>query len=190
MPVRKTSREEILVKALQVFRQKGYHATSLKDLSMACGVEKAHFYYYFEGGKEQIMAEVLESVLLYFQERVIPIAYDQSLLPPERLDNMLGKLGRMLGSGTGGCIMGNTTLECAALADPPVFLDIARAYFEMLQQALQDLLQNEYPPETAHQYAEQMIQEIEGSLLLMQLYQDPQYLERALQRAAQRMPNP
>jgi len=45
---------EILVHATQVFREKGYEAASMRDLSRATGMSLAGLYYYFES-KERLL---------------------------------------------------------------------------------------------------------------------------------------
>ena len=37
---------EILAAAARLFREKGYHATSMQDLAEAVGMQRGSFYYY------------------------------------------------------------------------------------------------------------------------------------------------
>ena len=53
MSQRKTSREDQLLQvATRLFREKGYHNTSMQDLADAFGVQKASLYYYIESKEE------------------------------------------------------------------------------------------------------------------------------------------
>src|SRR5690606_18941267 len=52
MAIRKTDRDKVIDCALRLFREKGYHATSMADISEACGLLKGSIYHYFPGKKE------------------------------------------------------------------------------------------------------------------------------------------
>lgn len=51
--------DKILEKAGQLFREKGYATTSMKQIAEASGCTNAALYYYFEGGKRHILHEVI-----------------------------------------------------------------------------------------------------------------------------------
>ncbi|RMG56008.1 MAG: TetR/AcrR family transcriptional regulator [Bacteroidetes bacterium] len=181
MPLQKTSREEILVKAMRVFRLQGYHHSSMADLARACGVQKAHMYYYFEN-KEALMRAVLEAVLSYAEARVFPLAYEDERSPEARIEDIIGQLRRLLAMDQGGCLMANTALEVSHLQPAPDFLAVVRAFFEQLLDALTHLLKHILPPEAAQSQAETQVAALEGALLLSQVYEDPAYFERGLER--------
>lgn len=181
MPTKKTSRESIIIQALQVFRKQGYHNTSIKDLSEACGIQKAHFYYYFKN-KEGIMNEILRTVNEYFEYKVLPYAYDDTLSVEEQIEKICGKIYRALRNEQGGCIMANTVLEVARLEKKPVFLEQTKIFFQQLTEAFSNIFQRIYDDQTALYLAEKIIQDIEGGLILMQVYQDEKYFLNALHR--------
>ncbi len=54
----------ILQKAGELFAQQGYTATSNKQIAKAAGCTTAALYYYFEGGKSQLLREVIRSYAL------------------------------------------------------------------------------------------------------------------------------
>jgi len=60
-PARKSvvSRREILDAAAGLFHQKGYYATTLRDIASAVGMKAGSVYYHFDS-KEQILEEVLD----------------------------------------------------------------------------------------------------------------------------------
>ena len=53
-------REEILEAASRLFTDQGYAATSTREIADEVGIRQASLYYHFEGGKGQILAELLE----------------------------------------------------------------------------------------------------------------------------------
>ena len=52
-------KELILTKAAELFAEKGYYGLGLSELLARCGIPKGSFYYYFPGGKIQLIQEVL-----------------------------------------------------------------------------------------------------------------------------------
>ncbi len=58
----KAQQNEILEKARELFWEKGYQGTSLKDIADACGFENTNVYYYYKN-KEEILFEALRSEL-------------------------------------------------------------------------------------------------------------------------------
>ncbi len=59
--------EMIIEKASQLFSEQGYAATSIKQIAKASGCTNAALYYYFDGGKEHILHEVIRHTA---QERI------------------------------------------------------------------------------------------------------------------------
>lgn len=60
-------REHILVTALDLFREKGYDATSLQEVADAAGLLKGSLYYYFKS-KDHLLVEVAARVHWNFSE--------------------------------------------------------------------------------------------------------------------------
>ena len=57
-----TREDEILVAAARIFREKGYHATSVQDIAEAVGLLKGSLYHYIRS-KEQLLARLFEGAL-------------------------------------------------------------------------------------------------------------------------------
>lgn len=55
-------REEILAAAAQIFREKGYHATSMQDIAGAVHLQKGSLYHHIRS-KEEILASLLDRAL-------------------------------------------------------------------------------------------------------------------------------
>lgn len=88
MSQRKTSREDQLLQvATRLFKEKGYHNTSMQDLADALGVQKASLYYYIDS-KEELLQRLLEyaSCVLGAQ---IDATYTADLPPAEKLRRVL-----------------------------------------------------------------------------------------------------
>jgi len=78
MPAIKTSKEEIIKKSAALIWEKGYKHTSFSDLSKACAIRNAHFYYYFKD-KEDLMSHVLQYASGYMNKKVFDLAYQDNL---------------------------------------------------------------------------------------------------------------
>ena len=53
-------KELILQEASTLFAEKGYYGLGLSELLKRCDIPKGSFYYYFPGGKIQLIQEALE----------------------------------------------------------------------------------------------------------------------------------
>jgi AcrR family transcriptional regulator len=51
--------EQIFAEAVRIFREKGYHATSVQDIADAVGLQKGSLYYYISS-KEELLFKIFE----------------------------------------------------------------------------------------------------------------------------------
>jgi AcrR family transcriptional regulator len=76
--------EEVYRAALRLFREKGYHATSMQDIAEAVGLYKGSLYHYI-GGKEDLLVQVFERAMGTLLGDVERIVADSSLGPSAQL---------------------------------------------------------------------------------------------------------
>jgi len=175
-----TKKQEIMWIAADIFRQNGYHNTSISDLAKACGMHNAHFYYYFKD-KENLLEESLAYITNYFDKKVFCIAFEEGLSAKEKASQMLETTQKVFLNNQGGCIMANITLETAQYDNR--FIPVIQNFFNKWTEALKHIYEEKYQTKIAQEKAEQTIQDIEGGILLMRLYKDDKYFFNALQRA-------
>ena len=72
--------EEVYAAALRLFREKGYHATSMQDIAAAVGLYKGSLYHYI-GSKEDLLVRVFERAMGSLLADVERIVGDSSLPP-------------------------------------------------------------------------------------------------------------
>jgi AcrR family transcriptional regulator len=178
MPLQKVTKEEILQKAHALFCRQGYFRTSMSDLGQAVGLMKGSFYHYF-ASKEELMQEVLESLRHRLAQQAFQHAYTAGSAR-ERLRRLHAGLVPTLFQVPGGCIAGNTSLEAAKLV--PEFQVILQGIFRDWLNAYEHLFGEAHEPETATELACRAVAELEGALLLSNLFQDSSYVEKALIR--------
>lgn len=65
--------EELLESALQLFRQKGYHATSMQDIADTMGLRKASLYHYIDA-KEDLLVAIYRRTIAEYTERIRTIS--------------------------------------------------------------------------------------------------------------------
>jgi AcrR family transcriptional regulator len=74
--------------ALRLFREKGYHATSMQDIAAAVGLYKGSLYHYI-GGKEDLLVQVFERGMGSLLDDVERIAADSSTRPGAQVRQIL-----------------------------------------------------------------------------------------------------
>lgn len=174
MPKYKTSKEEILKNAYNVFLEKGYYHTSVSDLSKACNIEKAHFYYYFKD-KRDLMLEVLKFISDWADKNMFSYAYDTSLQPQERMSKILEVLEKIYSKNHLGCIFGNTALETANNDDE--FLPVLKNYFNNWKKALVNIYQEKYNMKESEELADRFFSELNGTVLMLKVYKDHKFIK-------------
>ena len=184
MPLQKITLEEIIKSSIRVFRKKGYYRTSISDLAKETGLTKGVFYHHF-ANKEEIMKTALKSLCSYFEARIFSIAYNRELPPAERLKEMTNFYLNAITKEPGGCFFANTILETAQNED--TFMEDVQVFFKNWEKAMIEIFSTKYSNDESTAIAEQIIADIEGSLMLMQLHKDRSYLERALERGSKRL---
>jgi TetR/AcrR family transcriptional regulator, transcriptional repressor for nem operon len=180
MPIVKTSKEEVIIKSAQVIRQQGYANTSMDDLAKACAIQKSHFYYYFKN-KEDLMLAILKSAIDYFKDRIAIHATDVNLSPQEKIEKVLKRMANVFMYSEGGCLMGNTILESANAN--AAFMNMTRQFFDEFSRVLTVIYRAKYSEIYAQTLSMQVIQDIEGGIMMARLYKDEKYMMFALQRA-------
>jgi AcrR family transcriptional regulator len=75
--------EEVSRVACRIFRERGYHATSMRAIASSLGWQPAALYYYYPG-KEDLLFSIMDSAVEALTARVLA-AIDGDASPPERL---------------------------------------------------------------------------------------------------------
>jgi AcrR family transcriptional regulator len=76
--------EQVYAAALRLFREKGYHATSMQDIAAAVGLYKGSLYHYI-GGKQDLLVQVFDRAMSTLIADVEGIAADTSLRPSDQV---------------------------------------------------------------------------------------------------------
>jgi len=84
MTLHRAEREDqLLESALRLFKEKGYHDTSMQDLADALAMQKGSLYYYIDS-KEELLRRLLERATSFLASQIDDI-YASDLPPAEKL---------------------------------------------------------------------------------------------------------
>lgn len=175
MPKAKIDRKTLLRNSLSVFKEKGYAAASMNDIAAANGLLKGSIYHYVSG-KEALMKEILIALKDHYVSKVFSKAFDESLSPVDRLKELALRAEEIFMFEEGGDFFVNIGLEVNK--SNPGFAQIIRSFFSDWINTLQHLYAFVISDEEALVKAETTVAEIEGSVILMKLMNDPNYLHR------------
>jgi AcrR family transcriptional regulator len=137
MTERRTAREDQLLEvASRLFKEKGYHSTSMQDLADALGVQKGSLYYYIDS-KEGLLRKLLERATTFLGTQIDEI-YAADLSPVDKLRRALENHAETM--------MGNLNLVAVYLYEyrnlPPQRLEEALAVRKHYESVLMRILED------------------------------------------------
>lgn len=89
-PEKHAARERLLIAALDIFTEKGYASTSVREIVEAAGVTKPVLYYYF-GSKEGIYLELMTEPFKVLEKILVETAHE-ALSSRERVMQMYDRI--------------------------------------------------------------------------------------------------
>ena len=176
MAYRTVTDDDLLDRALDLFRTYGFEGVSLSQLSEAIGLEKASLYHRYPCGKDQIVLAVVARVARWFGEHVFaPLKTAAS--PRARVAVVAEQLRVFYSDGTKPCITDvlsisggsdelRTTLRIALQAWLKAFAEIAK--------------ESGLSARLSRLRAEEAIVRIEGSLVVARVLGDSQPFQRVI----------
>ena len=173
----RADRPALIAKVAEVFREHGYEGASLTAIEAATGLGKGSLYHFFPNGKEQMAAEVVADISLWFEENLF------TRLAVEDHEASIGAMFDVVSdyfrSGRRVCLVG-----AMALSDGrDRFADLLRSYFARWVEALtQALLSAGMSIEGAAALAEEIVQGLQGAIVLARALDETAVFERAVAR--------
>ncbi|MFN8309976.1 MAG: TetR/AcrR family transcriptional regulator [Chitinophagales bacterium] len=184
MPKQKADEQTIIIEALKLFRKQSYFNTSMAQIADACGLQKGSLYHYFTS-KEDLMKRVIKNVHEFFKTNVFSHAYDKSINPQERLQNLFLAAEKVFLDDERGNMLGNMGVETALMA--PEFNTLVQRFFLDFFHAVKTIYLDKYGEEIANELAERSVAEIEGSLMFSRVFDDKNYLKNTTKRILKRL---
>jgi AcrR family transcriptional regulator len=175
----KLDRKTLLRNSLSVFKTMGYNGTSMNDLAKANGLQKGSMYHYIES-KESLMLEVLNALRDHYVSKVFNKAFDETLQPYQRLNELAKRAEEIFVFEEGGDFLVNIGLETKNSV--PAFTQVIKSFFQEWINTMKYLYSFVLDEADAKEKAEFIVAEIEGSVLMMKLLDDVNYLHRTNER--------
>ncbi|GJM26435.1 MAG: TetR family transcriptional regulator [Phycisphaerae bacterium] len=124
-------------RAVEVFWEKGYQATSIEDLTERMGIGRQSLYNTF-GDKESLMTEAIDA---YFRVASVPMleVLQAPGSPVENIKRFFQKVAEYCASGEHkGCLMVNTAVEISGADRDSPILKAIRNGFQSLERAIRE----------------------------------------------------
>ena len=132
-----TRRAEICRTAAQIFRERGYDATSVSDIARALGITKAGLYHYFDS-KEALLFEITAYGLDRVRDDVIaPVRGIRD--PEERLRELVVRHACIATHGRGAVAQLVDEVRALPAANRRVLEERMRLYFDLVRDTLKEL---------------------------------------------------
>jgi AcrR family transcriptional regulator len=162
----------------EAFREHGYDGASLTVLSKATGLGKGSLYNFFPGGKEEMMAAVLDDIDQWFAKAIFrPL--EEGTDPAQAIAAMFDVVSTYFLSGRRVCVVGSLGLN----ASGELFASGVRQYFARWIVALAGCLEKGgVAREQATALAEETVSGIQGAIVLTRALGDEAAFRRIIAR--------
>lgn len=171
------SKDEVLARLMETFRDRGYEGASLSELSAATGLTRSSLYHYFPGGKEQMG----EEVLAHLDHELAASVYEplrSSGTPSRKLAVMIDAIDAFYAGGRKACLLERL---CTA-ADRERFRRPLQQAFTAWMHAVETLcLEAGLTSSVARSRAEDFVVRVEGALVVCAGTQDFGVFARTLE---------
>ncbi|WP_198017136.1 TetR/AcrR family transcriptional regulator [Methylocapsa acidiphila] len=158
--------DDILNTAELLFRAKGYHATTSKDIAELCHIPEEEILLQF-GGTQEIALAVMQKLQLYFDRNIFIYAYENKQSPDMRLLNFNSAVMKFFSTDNPCCVFGMLAVE--ALDTTPRFIAPIQYYFDTWTNAYEVIFANVYDTDEAALLANDFVSDLQGALIMMRV---------------------
>jgi AcrR family transcriptional regulator len=181
VPIANISRDEVVARIQNVFRDNGFEGASLTEISNVTGLGKGSLYHYFPGGKDDMAVAVLERVATWMGANVLePLR--RTGTPQARLRAMLRALDELYDGGRNACLFGSLVVGESRTRFQK---ELANAFAGWIDALRKLAIEAGVKPSEARRRAEDVVVRIEGALIVSAALGDGAPFKRAL-RAIER----
>jgi TetR/AcrR family transcriptional regulator, lmrAB and yxaGH operons repressor len=183
MPAPIMSREELVARLLELFRERGYDGVALSDVSAATSLGKSSLYHHFPEGKQDMGAAVLEQAGAWL-ERDIVGALSTERPAARRLEAMFAALRSFYGGGTRPCILAALVTGSAREHFQP---GLTGAFRRWMQALATMLVEAGVEQGSAKELAEELVVSVQGALIVSRGTDDAGVFRDTLRRQQARL---
>jgi AcrR family transcriptional regulator len=172
------NRAQLIERLSLVFESFGYEGATLTQLAAAAGMSKSSLYHHFPGGKHEMAEALLRHATGELQRQAFARLQGPER-PSMRLAAFLTGFASYVANGRGHCLL-------AVLAQGSARTDlggeIAAQYRDWLKLLTQVLEESGLKPKRAHRVAEELINQLYGSLIVGKMLNDPDHFKGWVKR--------
>ena len=168
-------KSDLVALAGELFRQKGYSATSIDDIAKRCGLTKGSIYHHFSG-KEELALAALEQVHDHYRTHIFSFLLDVERPAPEDLGRFNTAVEEFFLNHPHGCLLANLSLEIGASYE--MFKDRITAYFDEWTSCYRKVFEQFLSRKEAAAQAEDAIAVVQGCILMNRVWQNLEPLRR------------
>jgi AcrR family transcriptional regulator len=168
---------------LQLFRQYGYDGATLSKISQATGLGKASLYHHFPGGKDEMVAAVLDYLERWLGQHLLGALHSQGDART-RLQRMCESLGELYEGGQQPCLFAILLMGSARGVFHEKVKALLRIWIDEMAKVLMEAGLEEKP---ARERGEEAAIAIQGALILAQGLDDLTPFERVLQQLPEQL---
>lgn len=176
MPAALASKDEIIDRLFTVFRDRGFEAASLADLSKATGLGKSSLYHYFPQGKEQMAEAVLHRAEALIDSAILEAAQSAEPLKT-RVRRIASAIEAFYDGGRTACVLGQ--LSGSAIG-PNARHSLQEAFAHWINAIAVLAVESGMSPVRARNFAEDWVARIQGALILQAANGSTGVFDRAL----------
>jgi TetR/AcrR family transcriptional regulator, lmrAB and yxaGH operons repressor len=178
MALASLTKQEVVARLLETFREDGFEGASLAELSKRTGLGKSSLYHYFPGGKEDMASSVLDSVDGWLEEQQAALLKSSSS-PVHQLDSFFAAISEFYAQGRKACLLASFSTS----ASRRVFQDRLKRSFELWLTTLSALLvQLGFAKARAAHLALDALIRIEGALVVSAGLNAPEVFAKTLEQ--------
>lgn len=156
-------RQTLLDRATELFRAKGYSATSIDEIVKACGITKGSLYHHFSS-KEALVLAAMDQVHAHFSTHVFSLILTAEPPRNTQLAAFNQAVETFFLSNPDGCLLANLSLEIGVANT--VFAERIRRFFDDWRACYLAVFQQGFPPDLATMHAEDAIARVHGCILM------------------------
>lgn len=172
-----STRDRLLAATNELFRQRGYNGTGLKDVTTAAGATTGSLYHFFPGGKRALAEAVIAESGLAYQQLFETIA-DDAAGPAEAISDFFEGAAQVLAETNyiDVCPIGTVAREVAS-TDDTLRIASDRVFNGWIEAATIRFTHAGLAEESARHLATTVVAALEGGFILARTRRDPAVLQ-------------
>jgi AcrR family transcriptional regulator len=176
MPVVAGTRDRLLAATNESFRRRGYHGTSMKDVTSAARAPTGSLYHFFPGGKDELAAAVITTSGRAYRELFEAIA-DEATSPGAAVTDFFDGAATVLAETDfiDPCPIGTVAREVAS-TNEPLRVATEHVFASWIDAAATRLAAAGIPPDDARTLAVATVAALEGGFVLARARRDADLL--------------